>query len=85
MTLLKSKSVGIVWEFMFTRPMYPTIDRPRQHELLDQIANLFDSGQIKSTINTAVRKINLETIRQAHLTLQDGRSIGKMVLSGFNA
>jgi len=42
---LKSKSAGFVWEFMFTRSMYKTVDRIKQHELLNKIAQLIDSGK----------------------------------------
>jgi len=85
---LKSKSAGFVWEFMFTRSMFQTQDMVRQHELLNQVAGLLDSGQIKSTLNAQPSqipgKMGVETIRQSHRILESGRSIGKIVLSGFD-
>lgn len=84
LNLLKSKSAGFVWEFMFTRSMFQTTDMFRQHELLNQIADLLDSGQIKSTLNAEVSQINPDNICRAHRLLESGRSIGKIVLDGFD-
>jgi len=38
--LLKQKSLSLHWEFMFTRPSMQTPDMIRQHELLEDVANL---------------------------------------------
>lgn len=77
---LKSKSAGFVWEFMFTRSMFKTADRIKQHEILNEIARLADSGIIKSTLNNTYRQISVETITAAHNYLDTGASIGKTVL-----
>lgn len=78
--LLKSKSAGFVWEFMFTRSMYQTSDMIRQHELLNEIARLVDAGKVTSTLRQVMGSISAEHIRQAHELLETGRSIGKIVL-----
>ena len=77
---LKSKSAGFVWEFMFTRSMYKTKDMIKQHELLNNIAELVDSGSIKSTLNITYAQISVENIIAAHKLLELGSSIGKIVL-----
>lgn len=40
MNTLKSKSAGMVWEFMFTRSMYQTKDIAEQGKLLNEISRL---------------------------------------------
>src|SRR5690606_19031445 len=58
--LLKSKSVTFSWEFMFTRPMFKTSDMIEQQRLLNTIAELIDSGTLKTTLNKVIRPINAE-------------------------
>ena len=80
---LKNKSAGLVWEFMFTRAMYHTSDMIRQHELLNEIADCIDRGEVRTTLNTVLGEMNPESIREAHQLLEAGRSIGKTVLTGL--
>jgi NADPH2:quinone reductase len=78
---LKSKSAGFVWEFMFTRSMYKTADRIKQHELLNSVAELIDSGEIKTTLKEVFGQMSVENIRKAHEQLEAGSMIGKIVLT----
>ncbi|QPJ65261.1 MAG: zinc-binding alcohol dehydrogenase family protein [Candidatus Nitrohelix vancouverensis] len=78
---LKSKSAGFVWEFMFTRSMYATADRGKQHDLLNSIAELVDAGEIKSTLNEIFGELSAENISKAHQQVEAGASIGKIVLT----
>ena len=78
---LKAKSAGFVWEFMFTRPMYQTADRIKQHELLNSIADLIDSGEIKTTLKEVFGQMSVENIKKAHEQLEAGSTIGKIVLT----
>jgi len=78
---LKSKSAGFVWEFMFTRSMYKTADRIKQHELLNSIADLTDSGELKTTLKEVFGHMSVENIMKAHKQLEAGSSIGKIVLT----
>jgi len=81
--LLKSKSVAFVWESMFTRPMFGTDDIAEQHKLLDEVAALVDSGRLRTTLQTNLSPINAANLRTAHAQLESGRTIGKIVLSGW--
>lgn len=83
MDLLFSKSVTFVWEFMFTRSLFHTKDMMKQHELLNDLANLIDEGKIKTTLNERLEPINAANLRLAHEKLETGRSIGKIVLENF--
>ncbi len=79
----KSKSVSVYWEFMFTRSMYGTDDMIAQHKLLSRVAEMVDAGEIKTTVTKNMGRINAENLRAAHALIESGKSIGKVVLSGF--
>jgi len=81
---LKSKSAGFVWEFMFTRPMFKTTDMIAQHYLLNNIAQLVDEGQLKTTLTATIGPINADNIAIAHQQLQSGSTIGKLALTAIN-
>jgi NADPH:quinone reductase len=68
---------------MFTRSRYQTPDMGEQGRLLNQVADLVDAGRIQSTLQTNLGTINAANMRRAHALVESGRSIGKMVLSGF--
>lgn len=82
-SLLKAKSAGFIWEFMFTRSMFQTADMQEQGKLLDQVAHLIDQKTIVTTLNQVLSPINAANLRQAHATLETGRVIGKIVLKDF--
>lgn len=81
--VLKTKSVGFVWEFMFTRSMYRTPDMIAQSQLLNEIARLVDSRIIQSTVSQVLTPINAANLRHAHALLEAGHVIGKIVLKDF--
>ncbi len=81
--LLKAKSAGFVWEFMFTRSMFRTADMFRQHEILNEIARLVDAGDIGSTLKRVLGPISPENLQEAHRLIETGSTIGKLVLEGF--
>ncbi|WP_041707333.1 zinc-binding alcohol dehydrogenase family protein [Alicyclobacillus acidocaldarius] len=81
--LLFGKSVTFAWELMFTRPRYQTADMARQRDILNRVADLVDAGEIQSTMTEHLSPINAENLRKAHAKLESGRTIGKIVLSGF--
>ena len=81
--LLKSKSATFVWEFMFTRSMYQTADMIEQQRLLNVIADLVDKGQLVTTISEVIRPISAENLRKVHARIEQGSSIGKVVLADW--
>ena len=82
-SLLKAKSAGFVWEFMFTRSMFQTEDMAEQGKLLNAVAQLIDEGKIKTTLNKLLSPINAANLRAAHAELEAGRVVGKIVLKDF--
>ena len=80
---LKSKSVSLHWELMFTRSMFETADMIRQHELLDRVAALVDEGVLKTTVSENFGTINAANLRRAHALVESNKARGKVVLAGF--
>jgi len=81
--LLKSKSAGFVWEFMFTRSMYQTPDMIEQQRLLNSIADHIDGGKLVTTMRQIIRPINAANLRKAHALVEQGNTIGKIVLTDW--
>ncbi|OQK17868.1 NADPH:quinone reductase [Methyloprofundus sedimenti] len=77
---LKTKSAGFVWEFMFTRSMYKTADMIKQHQMLNEIARLVDTGMLKTTLKEIYGQLSVENLMAVHKKLESGSSIGKIVL-----
>ncbi|MEL6439026.1 MAG: zinc-binding alcohol dehydrogenase family protein [Cyanobacteria bacterium J06621_8] len=84
MDTLKSKSVGLVWEFMYTRSMYQTEDMAEQSKLLNELSQLIEDGVIVSTCNDVIKPINAQNLRDVHQTLEKGIAIGKIALADWS-
>lgn len=82
-SLLKRKSLSLHWEFMYTRSMYQTPDMIEQHRLLNRVAELIDSGVLKTTLGEHYGTINAVNLRRAHAFIESGKAKGKIVLEGF--
>src|SRR3954454_442083 len=80
---LKSKSVSLHWEAMFTRSTFQTPDMDAQHRLLNEVAAMVDQGTIRTTVAENVGRINAANLRRAHAMVESGRTRGKLVLEGF--
>jgi zinc-binding alcohol dehydrogenase family protein len=81
---LKPKSLSLHWEFMFTRSMFQTEDMQAQHDLLNQVADMIDSGVLKTTVGEHFGTINASNLRKAHALLESQGARGKIVLEGFS-
>jgi NADPH2:quinone reductase len=79
----KRKSASVSWEFMFTRSLFATPDMVRQHKLLNEVAELVDTGVLRTTLKEDLGAINVANLRRAHAIVENGRAIGKLVLAGF--
>lgn len=75
----KLKSIRICWEFMFTRSMFSTPDRGEQGAILRNVAARVDAGVFRSTLRTRLGPLTLDGLRQAHVNIMEGRSVGKGV------
>jgi zinc-binding alcohol dehydrogenase family protein len=80
---LKYKSIALVWETMFTRSLYGTPDMIAQHKLLNEVSAMVDEGLIITTMAKELTPINAANLKQAHALIESGKSIGKVVLTGW--
>jgi len=80
---LKSKSLSLHWELMFTRSRYQTDDIGEQGKLLARVASAIDAGRIRTTMQRNFGPMSVGTLREAHATVESGTSIGKAVLTRF--
>ncbi|OYO25776.1 zinc-binding alcohol dehydrogenase family protein [Janthinobacterium sp. PC23-8] len=80
---LKSKSVSLHWELMFTRSLFQTDDMLKQHALLEELAQLVDAGIIRTTLAERFGKIDAANLKRAHAMLESNTARGKIVLEGF--
>lgn len=80
---LKLKSLSLHWELMFTRSMFATWDMQKQHNLLDHVSALIDSGVIKTTLGENYGTINAVNLKRAHAYIESNKAVGKVVLEGF--
>jgi NADPH:quinone reductase len=81
--VFRQKSVSIHFEIMFTRPLFQTADIEAQHKLLNEVADLVDSGRIRSTMRENYGRIDAANLMRAMKFLKSGSAIGKVVLAGF--
>jgi len=80
---LKLKSLSLHIEFMFSRSMFNAADMDEQSKLLSRVADLVDQGYIQTTFGKNLGTINAENLKAAHVELESGKAIGKIVLEGF--
>lgn len=81
--VFQRKSVGFMWELMFTRSMFNTVDMQSQGDLLNEASRLLDRGQLRTTMTKSCGPLTTENLSKAHGLIETGRTIGKIVLSGI--
>jgi len=79
--LLKSKSAGFIWEFMFTRSKFQTPDIIEQHRLLTRVAELVEQNVLRTTNTKTVGQLTAANLTLVHRRLESGRTIGKLTLT----
>ena len=79
-SIFQGKSVGFMWELMFTRSMFKTPDMQAQHDLLNETGRLLDGGLLKTTMTEDYGPLTAENLRKAHGKIESGSMIGKLVL-----
>ncbi len=68
---------------MFARSLFNTPDILEQHNLLNEVSELVDSGVIRTTFASEGGTINAANLKKAHALLESGAAQGKVVLEGF--
>ncbi|MEL7370187.1 MAG: zinc-binding alcohol dehydrogenase family protein [Myxococcota bacterium] len=82
---LKPKALSVSWEFMFARPMFQTDDMDAQQRLLRRVSEMLDAGLLKSTMRAHLGALSAAQLQAAHEQQDSGKTIGKIVLGGFEA
>ena len=77
---LAHKSASFSFEWMFTKAVSQTPDIESQHHILNQIAQWLDSGKITSTMTQNLGTLTEKNLQNAHEMLENGHTIGKIVL-----
>lgn len=80
---LKRKSLSLHWELMFTRSLFGTPDMIGQHRILEALARLVDTGEVRTTVAEHYGRIDAANLRRAHALLESGKARGKIVLEGW--
>lgn len=82
--ILKPKSISVSWEMVFTRSLFGTDDMIAQHHILNELSSLIDAGVLQTTLTEEAGTINAKNLRAVHRRIEQGKTIGKIVLSGFD-
>jgi zinc-binding alcohol dehydrogenase family protein len=80
---LMQKSASFSWEWMYTRPVFETSDMIEQHRLLNRVSELVDAGVVRTTVGEVLSPISAANLRKAHARIEDGHTVGKIVLEGW--
>lgn len=79
---LQGKAASFHWEFMFARPLHD-VQREQQGAALATLARLLDEGRLRSTLGEIVGPLSVENLTRAHQMLEEGHTIGKLVLTAM--
>ena len=81
--LLTKKKAHFSWEWMYTKSYYQTDDMITQHDILDKIAQMLDSGNLRCTMTKSLIPLNATNLRKAHKLVESGHMTGKVVVSDW--
>ena len=81
--LLTKKKAHFSWEWMYTKSYYQTDDMITQHDILDKIAQMLDSGKLRCTMTKSLTPLNATNLRKAHKLVESGHMTGKVVVSDW--
>ena len=81
--LLTKKKAHFSWEWMYTKSYYQTDDMITQHDILDKIAQMLDSGNLRCTMTKSLIPLNATNLRKAHKLVESGHMSGKVVVSDW--
>lgn len=77
---LFTKSITLSYELMYTPSLFEMEDWIKQHHYLTELTKEVEAGNIQSTMTELYSEMNADTITQAYTLLQQGHTIGKIVL-----
>ncbi|UQS83099.1 zinc-binding alcohol dehydrogenase family protein [Bombilactobacillus thymidiniphilus] len=80
---LTKKRVTFVWEWMYSKSYYQTIDLVSQHDILNELAQLYENEKLQPIDTIHYAPINAANMKKAHANVEAGTMIGKVVLTGW--
>lgn len=80
---LFDKSGTLSYELMYTRSSHQTEDMGQQGAILNQLASLVESGEVKTTLTRRLSPFNASNLRLAHALVESGHMLGKVVVEGI--
>lgn len=81
--IFMAKSVRINYELMFTRSLFGTDKMHLQGELLSKLSEMISSGTIRHVMTENFGQMTTESLAAAHEHIEQGRTLGKLALSGI--
>lgn len=84
MATLKSRSLRLCWEFMFSRSSLECADLAVQGQILERLATLIEAGELRSTLRQELTPIHAANLERAYAQLATGHTLGKIVLTGWS-
>ena len=84
MNALRTKSVGFFWEGVFTKSLFRAKNLISQHDILNHLADLVDSGVLKTTLSQEIGLICARNLSKACQKIQASGVVGKIVMNGFD-
>ncbi|MCD8481613.1 MAG: zinc-binding alcohol dehydrogenase family protein [Verrucomicrobia bacterium] len=80
LNIYKRKSVGIEWEFMGARTLWPEADASVHGKILNKAKAWLESGHLRPTLCREAGLASPQLIELEHLKLEQGCNIGKTVM-----
>lgn len=82
-SLLQKKSATYTFQYVFTRPIFKK-NAIKQHQILNQLAKWVEEGKLRPTDFNHLQPINAKNMLLAHQWVESKKTIGKVVVHGFN-
>lgn len=79
--VLFGKRASLSWELMFTKARYGTADMGSQREILDQVADLIDGGELRCTLDEDGGTLDAEALARAHALSEAEAMKGKLAFA----
>ncbi|VFP87178.1 zinc-binding alcohol dehydrogenase family protein [Candidatus Erwinia haradaeae] len=76
--VIKTKSVALHFEFIYTRSLFSTPDLSCQGDILNTISQSVDEKKLTSALKKTLHGFSIKNLLKAHKLIKDGHMIGKV-------
>ncbi|MCU5745117.1 zinc-binding alcohol dehydrogenase family protein [Staphylococcus sp. SQ8-PEA] len=81
LNLLKSKSITLTHEYMYSRLIHQAEDIIQHHRYLTDVTEKVERGLYQPTVNEVLDGLSAENLYTAHQKLESNQMIGKLVIN----